>query len=810
MLSGLIVKSQPEHTWIRTNPGGGGAFNVVKAGPTGIILVGSDLSGAYISHNKGETFTPIGNVHGLMRAHIGGVGFDPANKDKFYIGTEVGLYRTTDCGETFTQVINSGYISDIVVSKSNPQHVYVAWHSKYNTSDAKIYRSINGGSSFESSSSNIPAGLRILKLISDPSNASIIYFVSGKARFASGAARLYRSGDSGLTFSEISGGKGEVMDAEIDPVSSSIIYMTTYAEFPAGNFYKSADYGNSWGASTSRTGAIFVKADKQGTIRLIDPRATATWNVGSGTWESTDGGSSWIKTGDVTKGWETGYNKDVTTTDYYDVFRSYNGAGFEGEVKGFGTDLSDPNVIHWANSQFLFRSTDGGVTFKTIFTNEVSPGWWQSCGIDNVNMMDMAISEANSNIVYAGYFDLGFWRSLDGGKSWQSSNDKAYSGWDGYGGNVASILADPVRENVVWTTMSGNQSGKSPTWLLKSTKYGERSSWILSNTGLPLVEVMGLSIDRLSNPSNRTLYVTAHGDVYKSINDGGNWTKLNGGLPASGGLRFTSVDNFNGNIVYAGGGNGLYASANGGSDWTLIGNSEINSGGTIEFWPQWNGKGVFDIAPDPQNTGVVYVTVFGTDKGLYRGVKGSGAAWTWTKLCTDNYMRKVCINPLDNNYIYATSSSAFTDGDFNSDSHGVLFSNDKFATYNQVNTGMAWPFAMTVKIDKSNNVYVGSPGTGFQKATIPGTNGSGDWPIIAQREPVFVYPNPVTETIFFKEISTFRCTYKVEIFNLLGQIMLSIQVNELSSIDVSCLHSGIYLIKVTGGNIIFTKRIIKK
>ena len=71
------------HGWQKTSPGGGGAFNVVKAGPTGIILVGSDLSGVYKSKDQGQTFSTLGARQGLTLGHIGGLGFDPVNASKF-------------------------------------------------------------------------------------------------------------------------------------------------------------------------------------------------------------------------------------------------------------------------------------------------------------------------------------------------------------------------------------------------------------------------------------------------------------------------------------------------------------------------------------------------------------------------------------------------------------------------------------------------------------------------------------------------------------------------------------------------------
>jgi hypothetical protein len=764
-----------------------------------------------MSSDKGKSFTPIGAAQGLGRAHVGAIGFDPVDAGKFYIGTEEGLYKTVDGGTSFFRVIYPGYISDIIVCKSNPLYVYAAYHSRYNHADAKIYRSVDGGTIFKSVSENIPSGLRILKIISDPKDHAVVYFVSGNARFASGSASLYRSIDSGVSFTDISGDKGDVMDADIDPVTSSTLYMTTYSEFPTGSFFASVNRGDTWGSEIHRTGGIFVRQDEPGLIRMIDPRATSAWNEGSGTWESADGGATWYQTGFVTKGWETGYNKDVSTIPYWDIFRSYNGTGFEGEAKGFGKDMSDPDVILWANSQFVFRSADGGKTFNNIFTTEVKPGWWQSRGIDNVNMMDMAVSEVNSHILYAGYFDLGFWRSLDGGESWQSGNQASYTGiWDGYGGNVSTIATDPDRTEVVWATMSENQSGEPPTYLLKSTNYGERGSWSLANSGLPEEEVMGLSVNRQSNSANRTLYVTAQGHVYKSVDDGSTWFKLTDGLPEGGGLRFTSVDHFDGNIVYAGGGSGLYASTNGGSSWMIISTAEMNSGGTVAFWPQWNGKGIFDIAPDPQTSGTVYVTIYGNGKGLYRGAKGTGSSWNWQKLYTDNYMRKVCIDPSNNRCIYVTSSSAFTDGDYNLNSHGVICSYDKFATFFQVNSGMAWPFAMTVKIDKENNVIVGSPGTGFQKSAIPVTTGLNAVSAENQNDRLFVFPNPVSNTLNFQDNLATLGNCRVEIYNLQGQCLLSEFSGTSSSICVSMLKNGLYFISVSGAGFNYRNIFIKE
>ena len=47
-------------TWTNANPGAGGAFVAIGAGPTGVILCGSDLGGAYRSLDHGQNWDAIG------------------------------------------------------------------------------------------------------------------------------------------------------------------------------------------------------------------------------------------------------------------------------------------------------------------------------------------------------------------------------------------------------------------------------------------------------------------------------------------------------------------------------------------------------------------------------------------------------------------------------------------------------------------------------------------------------------------------------------------------------------------------------
>jgi len=804
LLFATTLQSQT-HNWERTNPGGGGAYSTIGASASGIIIAGSDLSGAYRSKNEGQTWDVIGVSNGLSTAHISGVGFHRTNGDILYLGTNDGLFRSDDGGDNVTKVLDGGYTTDIEFGTDKPTIGYAAYHSQDNVNDGAIYKSTNNGTFWSQSSINIPNGNRILKIIVNPDNVNIVYILTGNGRFACGIADVYRSIDGGVNWANLTSSLPEILDVAIDANTPDEVYITTmnancnstpYWSDLAGNLYKSSDGGTTWGSPLSAyTGVIWLdKNTETNTIRLIDPREPYTWNDRSGTFTSTDGGSTFTQTGDVNN-WGTFFD--------HNLFWSY-GISFNGISKTLGEDLSNNDNYFWVNSQWVFSTTDKGATFKNIFTDKISEGFWQSRGFDNINMMDISISEANSDIIYTSLFDIGIQRSLDKGKSWQNCNVSAYTGgpdgWDGFGGNSATVLADPKRENVVWASLGGEQNGQSPTFLLKNTHTGEKDKWINVSSGLPNEEIMGLSIDKKSPDNNRTLYVTALRDVYKSTNDGNSWAKVFD----CNGCRFTAVDQFNGGIVYAGGEKGLWRSMNGGVNWTDVSDSQMLTSDGLDFWnPDYSG--VFDVKTDPNNENWVYVTALGNNKGLF---KSTDNGTTWKKILTDDFMRKVAIVPENSNVIYATSSSAFEDGYYNSNSKGIWFSDKggEEGSWVQQNQGMAFPFALAVAIDNTANptVFVGSPGTGFQKALVPSSSLSVNE---VAKELVKVYPNPFKDEFTISGIDL-SSNSSIVVFNSLGQKIANFKNENDSKITrLKTLKSGIYFVKIRNENNKYLKTI---
>ncbi len=769
------------HHWQRTNPGGGGAFSTIGASASGIIFAGSDLSGVYRSFDGGNSWDVLGINVGIEETHIAGFGFDPFDGNIAFVGTESGIYRTVDGGDSFVKVFDSGYITDIEMARSNPQIGYAAYRPAYDNGNCQILKSQDNGQSWQLISQDFPPGEPILKLVCDPHHADIVYALTGKSRFVCGPARLYKSTNGGQNWQRLAPELGSIMDVAVDPNNGQVLYLTTYHATCSlndwgwtdmeGALYRSLNQGMSWHKMTDRTGVIFLDPDTSGLMRLLDPREINSWREDAGTWTSSDSGHTFTHTGFIDQ-WDCGYNGIYDPA--YATHSTY-GVSFNGICQTLGTDLSDSDVILWVNSQFSFRSTDNGTTFKNTFTREVSEGWWQSTGFDNIDMMDLAIHPANNNIIFIGLFDVGLWRSLDHGQSWQSCNNKNFTGsWEEYGGNTATIVVDPVRTNVVWATMSEFQEGEDPTYLVRSDDTGAQESWVLSNTNLPTVEVMGLSIDPNSPVENRTLFVTAQGDVYRSQDDGHSWEKV----LENNGLRFTAVDYFNSDLVYAGGGAGFWRSVDGGNTWHEVGTAEMH--GNVDFWDS-EGEGVFDIQPDPHQSQWVYVTVYGTGKGLWRSKDGG---LSWQKLLQDDFMRKVAISPLDQNLIYATSSSAFTYGGYDPASNGVLYSKDGGNSWQKANEGMAWPFALCVKLDTMGFVFVGSPGTGFQKARVPAFSaikkGNGNPVKTCNLKQNF--PNPFNHSTKIAFDLPAKSSVRLEIFNLTGK--------KISTLTSAILRAG--------------------
>ncbi len=699
----------PTTPWQPINPGGGGWFERVTVGTDGTIIACSDLSGAYRSTDGGDTWDNVGFSRGLATTHTACAAIHPADPSIVLLGTDDGVYRSIDGAITFdAHVLVGGYVEHIAFDPQTPATVYAGWHPEYDAVDGEVYKSTDAGLHWAPAVGQIPAGRRIIKLVVADDPLHCVYVLTGTGRFATGPANVYRSSDGGASWFAVGDIFNDlVVDVAVDKTDPNTLYasVTDPNALAPGHLYKSTDRGESWTHLARRGGHIWLDADDPQTIRMIEPELQFPWlDDMHGIWESTAGGAegSWVRVSGVDE-WERGWS------GAYWAFGATSAAG------GFAEDPSDSAALYWVNAQFAYATFDKGRTVVQRYCVEAdAPGSnrWRSRGLDNTVPIALAVSEADPNQVYAGFFDLGTMRSLDGGATWTPVNDpNATGGWEGAGGHTWSIVADPQIAGVVWATQA--EDPNTPGTLLMSGDAGD--TWLALGRGdLPAAPLLGLSLDPSSPAAGRILFLTGEGDVYRSRDGGFTWTRV----LANGGLRFTAVDPLDARYVYAGGESGLWRSAAGGDpgSWTEIGLPEMH--GTDGGVPFWGWEGVFDIRPDPVRPGWLYVVVVGPDRGLYRSYD-HGTTWPAGEapLLVNDFLRRVAIDPTDADILYVTSSSAFDSGGYESGSLGVLRSLDGGETWTPINEGLSWPFAMPIVLRPGDPgvVLIGAPGPGLHK-----------------------------------------------------------------------------------------------
>ena len=253
--------------------------------------------------------------------------------------------------------------------------------------------------------------------------------MDGKVAYASTPSGLFRSNNSGVTWSALKPGipvAAEVL--AISPADSNVVYAGAKA-----GFYRSTDGGNNWTLIPSPMSqyqtAIFYQI-------LIDPFQSSTvWVVATnvpnycGIYLSKDGGSTFAP---VTLPPPASGNYSIATSIALDpihegtvyaagqsipILKSTDGgttwnvlAPIYGSVT---VDPSNPSNIYALNGLGLQKSTDGGQTFVKIAG-------------DQMQLDIFAIDPSNSSRLYAASMQA-LYTSADGGVTWTTTSIRAVS-----------------------------------------------------------------------------------------------------------------------------------------------------------------------------------------------------------------------------------------------------------------------------------------------------------------------------------------------------------------------------------------------
>ncbi len=337
--------------------------------------------------------------------------------------------------------------------------------------------------------------------------------------------------------------------------------------------YKSTDSGATWmnvGLRNSRHIGRVVLHPTNADVAYVAAQGSV-WGPGGdrGLYKTTDGGATWRRTLFVDD--ETGATDvAIDPADPSILFA----ATYQRRRSAFGFDGGGPGSGLW-------KSTDGGETWKRLSDNGLPPGEYGRIGISifrrNSNIVVVSIEQGARYNASTAYIQrkAGVYRSADKGESWTFQSD-----WNPRPMYASQPIIDPTDASRIYMLNAysfSNDSGKTFTAPRTTTHGDDRFVWVNPMNNRHVVKLddggIGISYDR----GNKFLYVAS--------------------LPLSQFYR-VALDNavpFN-----------VYGGLQDNGCWTGPSASWTSNGILNEHWSRLCGGDGFSTVPDPANPGVVF------------------------------------------------------------------------------------------------------------------------------------------------------------------------------------------------------------
>jgi photosystem II stability/assembly factor-like uncharacterized protein len=338
-----------------------------------------------------QQWRSIGPEGGTVRS----LAFDPRNPDRVFLGTSAGrIYLSTDNGSSWSRFAHLGSSSEmvldhIVIDPINSKNIYVsAWNAQLPGSDGEIFRSRDGGKTWDIMADMHGKSIRALALApSDP-----------RTLIAGALDGIYRSRDGGDNWERISPERhAEIKNVEsvaVDPLNPQVIYAGTW-HLP----WKTEDGGKSW--HNIKKGVIDDSDVFSIAIDSLNP-ASVYISACSGIYRSESAG---------------------------EFFRKIQGIPYAARrTRILRMDSVDHKTVYAGTTEGLWKTSDGGATWKRMTS-------------DRVIVNDVLIDPRKPERVLLATDRGGVLASNDGGLTFTTSN-RGFTHRQ-----VASLLLDPNRPN---------------------------------------------------------------------------------------------------------------------------------------------------------------------------------------------------------------------------------------------------------------------------------------------------------------------------------------------------------------------------
>ena len=474
------------------------------------------------------------------------------------IGPGGGIYKTTDGGDTWTQLKaglpkgDKGKIG-IIVSPVNSKRV---WATVEAEPDGGIYRSDDAGATWTLMNGSFDVRSRQYyygHIFADPSEADTVYTFSSK--------HFLRSTDGGKTYTHVNTPHGDYHDLWIDPKD-----RLRMIDGDDGGGDVSFDGGVSWSSENNQPTAQFytVSTDNAFPYHVYGAQQdNSTVGIASRTsgpgidvpdWFEVGGGESGYVEADPEDpnivyagafwGLLTRYDRRNGSVRNISAWPDLPGGRLASQLKyrfqwtyPIAVSTTEPGAVY-IGSNILLKSTDRGQSWKEVSPDLTRDNKDRENGrLEDVysTIFSIALSPLNKNVIWTGSDDGLIHLTLDGGKTWSDVTPPAVQPWT----RINIIEASPHDAQTAYVAANRYQTNDFKPYIYRTHDSGK--TWTLVSTGIADdAFVRAVRQDRVRKD---LLYAATETGVYVSFDDGDKWQSLQLNLPVVPVTDLTVKDN---------------------------------------------------------------------------------------------------------------------------------------------------------------------------------------------------------------------------------------------------------------------------
>ncbi len=424
---------------------------------------------------------------------------DPLDSRTVYAAASTGFFKSTDGGNSWTKIDDMQ--SRGLVAGIDKQHSRVALYRAAWT--AGVYRSDDGGATWQQLNTlRCPHNCEFYRIVLDPSDAQAgtVYVGDyGDWNLDQGVFATTDGGQSWRQINTIDNG-GWIGMEQITRVRS--LGLNPYH---AGELY----YGNSMGLFRTQDEAHWQQVYTMGSATSGGESLAwpGQWR-GRGSIDNTQANTRPMFNPANAAEYYIGY-ADIYLWKTADSGASWQNMQLPGDndIRALAADPKDASFQTWLASTSaqeccsgrLYKTTDGG------------KNWQRAKGLPNDRILDIAIPDHDSDLVYAATLEHGLYVSTNGGISFSAQNGVAGNSLPG--GSIYQVAVDPRHAESIYLTVNGRRGG-----IFQSRDGGEtwhETGWFTDCYAIAISPIDG-----------QTLFAGCGLQIYRSTDTGAKWQML--------------------------------------------------------------------------------------------------------------------------------------------------------------------------------------------------------------------------------------------------------------------------------------------